>query len=120
MALNRENRVRRDVYEAVGPGPGPASEVARLLEELGYRVHGYEEVRPGVVRVETSPEVTEDVAMTVGAATRKAVIAERFMHSPNLTLLRFYLANRLLTPPPRSLEMICRVLGGVSEEWQTA
>lgn len=110
VALSRRNRVRTDVYGAV-QNRGSPKEVEKLLLDLGYTVTGVEQLASGVYRVFTREVVTEDVAMTVGAVTGTAVIASRYVRSPTLRELEFYIDNRIIVPPRRNLDHIERFLG---------
>ena len=116
-AMNRGNRVREDVYREVSRlmGHGTAKDVERVLGDLGFDVI-VEEVKPGVVTVNVLGEdvITEDIAMSVGAYTRTAVISTSYMRSPSVRILRDeYLGKGLIVPPRRNLDKIMNYIASM-------
>ena len=94
VPLNRRNRVRREMMRFARPTT--PRRIWRTLEEYGYRPTDVVESGDGVYRVSTDKPLTEDVAMRVGAIHGVAIISEKYLHSPDVGMLRFYLENGLI------------------------
>jgi len=95
IAYNRKNRRRKEL----GPFPeADLSAIRQYVANLGYPVEKVEKTSEGylVTLDPTSPAVTEDVAMTVGAEFNTCVVFNKYKIAPDMEDVKLYAKQKII------------------------